>query len=307
MITRFFNTSKPIHLVIISVFTLIIFVIARVNQIDDELSMSLIIKELGKYSVVLISIFTLNFLVRKNKLTNNNNYDILFYSLLLMVLPMTMEGYKILLANFFLLLALRRIISLRSNINIKKKLFDAAFWIAIATLFYFWAILFFALIIAALLLYSIAHFKNWIIPFVGVLVVVIITIGYSMLFDDNFGGLSNYLDTVSFNFSDYNTQTLILAVTVISVLSVWALIFYILNLKRKQKVYRSAYMLIVIAFLIGATIIFIAPHKNGSEYLFMFSAIAIIMANYLESVKNPWLAELYVWLLILAPVTLLML
>jgi Family of unknown function (DUF6427) len=307
MITRFFNTSKPIHLVIISVFTLIIFVTARVNQIEDELSLNLVIKEIGKFSVVLISILTLNFLVRKNKLTHNNNFDILFYSLLLSILPITMQGVNILLANFFILLALRRIISLRSNINIKKKLFDAAFWIAIASLFYFWAILFFALIIAALLLYSIAHFKNWIIPFVGVLVVVIITMGYSIIFNGDFGMLYNYYEPTNFNFSEYNSKTLIFAVTVITLLSVWALIGYVLKLNQIQKRYRSAYILIFIAFFIGLAVILIAPHKNGSEFLFVFSALAIVMANFVESIKIPWLAELYVWLLILTPLTLLML
>lgn len=307
MITRFFNTSKPIHLVIISVFTLIIFVIARVNQIEDELSLNLVIKEIGKFSVVLISILTLNFLVRKNKLTHNNNFDILFYSLLLSILPITMQGVNILLANFFILLALRRIISLRSNINIKKKLFDAAFWIAIASLFYFWAIVFFALIIAALLLYSIAHFKNWIIPFVGVLVVVIITMGYSIIFNGDFGVLYNYYEPTNLNFSEYNSKILIFAVTVITLLSVWALIGYVLNLNQIQKRYRSAYILIFIAFFIGLAIIFIAPYKNGNEFLFVFSALAIVMANFVESIKTPWLAELYVWLLILTPLTLLML
>ena len=52
------------------------------------------------------------------------------------------------------MLALRRLISLQSKLDIKKKLFDAAFWITIATLFYFWSMLFFALVIVALIYYS---------------------------------------------------------------------------------------------------------------------------------------------------------
>jgi Family of unknown function (DUF6427) len=307
MITRFFKTSKPIHVVIIAVFILLVFIVTKVSNISDRLSFGIAIKELSKYGIVLISILTLNFLVKKNKLTNNNNYDILIYGLLLAILPMTMYFTNILLANFFILLALRRIISVRSNINVKKKLFDAAFWIAIAALFHFWAILFFVLIIAALLLYSIAHFKNWIIPFIGVLVVMILTASYFVVVHGGFVELFNYLETINANFSSKTFTTLTFEVSVIGALGAWALIFHSINLKQKQKAYRPMYILILIAFLIGLAVIFISQNKYGSEFLFALPVLSIIMANYLESVKNIWLAELYVWLLILTPVTLLML
>ncbi len=307
MITRFFKTSKPIHLVIIVLFALMVFIITSLGNINEGLSFGTAIKALSKYSVILISILTLSFLVKKNKLTKNNNYDVLIYGLLLAILPITMHVTNILLANFFILLALRRIISVRSNISVKKKLFDAAFWIAIATLFHFWAILFFVLIIAALLLYSIAHFKNWIVPFIGVLVVMLITTSYFVVVYGNFEELFNYLETISASFSSKTLTTLTFEVSIIGVLGTWALIFYSINLRQKQKAYRPMYMLILIAFLIGLVIIFISPNKDGSEFLFIFPVLAIIIANYLESVKQPWLAELYVWVLIFTPITLLML
>ncbi|VAV86337.1 Uncharacterized integral membrane protein [hydrothermal vent metagenome] len=307
MITRFFKTSKPIHIVIIAAFTLIVFIITSLGNINEGLSFGIAIKALSKYSIILISMLTLSFLVKKNKLTNNNNYDILIYGLLLAILPITMQVTNILLANFFILLALRRIISLRSNINVKKKLFDAAFWIAVAALFHFWAILFFVLIIAALLLYSIAHFKNWIIPFVGVIVVILITASYFVIVYGSFEELFNYMETISANFSSETFTTLTFEVSVIGALGTWALIFYSINLRQKQKAYRPMYILILIAFLIGLVVIFISPNKDGSEFLFIFPVLAIIMANYLEAVKQLWLAELYVWVLIFTPITLLML
>ena len=307
MITRFFNTSKPIHIIIITFFTLIVFVITSISNIGDELSFNLLFKEFSKYGIILISIFTLTFLVRKNKLTNNNSFELLVYGFLLSSLPISMQDSNVLISNFFILLALRRIISLRSNLKTKKKLFDAAFWIAIASLFYFWAILFFVLIIMAVLLYSLAHFKNWIIPFIGVLVVVLITMSYSIVVYGNFDVIFNYLETTSLNFSGYNIKPLVYQISIIVILSLWPLFFYMINLKRKQKTSRPAHILIFIAFLIGAAIIIIAPQKNGSEFLFVFSPLAIIIANYLESIKKYRISEFYVWLLILTPVVLLML
>lgn len=307
MVTNFFNTSKPIHFVIIGIFTFIVFVISGYGSINDDLSFALAFNELGKYAVVLSSIFVLDFLVNKNKLSKKNGYEILIYSLLLAVLPITMQISNVLLANFFILLALRRIISLRSHLQVKKKLFDAAFWIGIASLFYFWAILFFALIIAALIFYAIGHFKNWIVPFIGVLTVTIIVMGWSIVLQDNIDVLPSVLDVANLNFTDYNTAEIIFAITVIAVLSVWALFFFMASLKQKPKAYRPSYILVVFAFLIGLTIVFVTPNKNGSELLFVFPAITIIISNYLEAIQKRWLAELYIWLLISTPFFLLML
>ena len=307
MVTNFFNTSKPIHFVIIGIFTFIVFVLSGVGSIDKDISFALILNELGKYAVVLLSIFVLDFLVNKNKLSKKNGYEILIYSLLLAVLPITMQISNVLMANFFILLALRRIISLRSQLQVKKKLFDAAFWIAIASLFYFWAILFFALIIAALFFYAIGHFKNWIIPFIGVLTVAIIVIGWSIVFQDNIDVLPSILDVANLNFVDYNTAEIIFAITAISVLTLWALFFFVASLKQRPKAYRPSYILVIFALLIGLVIVFVTPNKNGSELLFAFPAITIIISNYLEAIQKRWLAELYIWLLISTPFFLLML
>ena len=307
MITRFFNTAKPIHFVIISAFTLIVFVLNSLANIEPGYKGNLIFTEIGKYMIVLSSIFVFDFLVRKNKLSKRNGYEILIFSLLLAILPITMTISKILVANFFVLLALRRIISLRSNLSIKKKLFDAAFWIAIASLFYFWAVLFFILIIVALILYSISDFKNWIIPFMAILVVVLVSISYSLIVQDSFNGWSNYIDEASSNFTNFNDNSIIFSISVLAILSFWALIIYVLNLKKRQKAYRPSNILVLTAFLIGVSIIVVSPNKNGSEFLFMFPALAIIISNYLEVIKERWIAEIYVWTLILTPVIALML
>ena len=73
--------------------------------------------------------------------------------------------------TFLYLLGYRRIISLRSQINVNKKLFDAAFWIAIAAYFIFGLYCFLLLIIITLLLYTDNNIKHWLIPFTGLLTV----------------------------------------------------------------------------------------------------------------------------------------
>ncbi|MBN4085513.1 hypothetical protein JYT89_04125, partial [Flavobacteriaceae bacterium AH-315-B10] len=168
---------------------------------------------------------------------------------------------------------------------------------------YFWAILFFILIIAALLFYSITNFKNWIIPFIGLLTVVIIISSYSIIVSNNFSKIFNYLDTTNFDFTTYNVLNLIIGITILVSFGLWSLLSYIRNLKFKIQTQKPSHLLIMVALLISIVIILIAPNKNGSEFIFMFAPLSIIMANYIESIKEQWFAELFIWILILTPIS----
>src|SRR5690606_17021949 len=181
MISSFFSKSKPIHLVVISSLLFVVFLIAKTYAIKEPFTIALFFKQAGLFGVCLMSLFVLDFFVSKNNLTKKNSYKILLFGLCITVLPEVLLNTKILIANLFVLLALRRIVSLRTQKEIKKKLFDAAFWIGMATLLYFWSALFFILIFAALALYTILDIKNWMIPLVGFLTVLIIAASYMIL------------------------------------------------------------------------------------------------------------------------------
>ena len=302
MITRFFSTSKPIHLVLVSFFVFGLFLVIRFGYYSEGIDSTQILKELVLYSVTILSIFVLSFFVNKNNLTKQNSFKILFFSLFLACIPETIQHGNIIISNVFILFAIRRIISLRSNLSIKKKLFDAAFWIVLASLFYFWSILFLILVFAALIFYSIGQINNWIIPFTGILTVVLIVVCYYILTENSFGDINRYVDGLSFDFSNYNKLSLIISITIILSLGLWALFFYIRKLQDKTRAYRPSFILILIALIIGSTIVILAPNKNGSEFIFLFGPLAIIMTNYIESIKETWFAEVFVWLLIITPI-----
>ena len=79
------------------------------------------------------------------------------------------------------------------------------------------------------------------------------------------------------------------------------------NLKNKSKTHRPSAILVIISSLIALVIIAIAPNKNGSEFLFLFAPLAIIMANYLETIEEKWFREGLIYGLILLPIISLML
>ena len=302
MITRFFRTSKPIHLVLVSFFVLGLFLVVRLGYYSKGISGVQILKELTLYGITLLSIFVLSFFVNKNNLTKQNSFKILLFSLFLACIPATIQHGTIIVSNVFILFAIRRIISLRSNLHIKKKLFDAAFWIALASLFYFWSILFLILVFAALIFYSIGQSNNWMIPITGIVTVALIVISYNIITENTFGDIYNYIDSVGFDFSNYNSPKLISSIAIISLLGLWTLFFYTKKLQDKSRSLRPSFTLVLIALIIGVAIVILAPNKNGSEFIFLFAPLAIIMTNYIESVKKVWLAEVFIWLLIITPI-----
>lgn len=307
MITSFFKQAKPIHFVLISTFLLLVFIAAKIYAIHEPLTVKLFFKQVFYFGIVLASLFLLDFFASRNNLTKKNSYKLLMFGLFMAMLPETLLNSKTLMANFFILLALRRIISLRTQKDIKKKLFDAAFWISIASLLYFWAILFFILIFAAMIFYSIVSIKNWIVPLTGMLAVLILWVSAMFVLDYDF---SDYLDGLfiyNFDFTGLNSARIIISTTILISYGTWGSFYFIKHLKDKSKSLRPSFTLIIISSVIALLIILISPYKDGSEFIFMFAPLAIIMTNYLEVTREKWFQEVLVWVLVLIPAVFLIL
>lgn len=301
MIASIFSKSKPINFIIVFVITALAFIIGHYKLVSDPYSIKNIVRTLFLFFIGSMTILILNFIVSKNKLTKDNNYEILLYSLFMLAMIPTTIDKNILFSNFFLILGVRRILSVRSQVQLNKKYFDAAFWISIAALFYFWSILFFALIPISLLLYTDHKLNHWLIPLIGVFTVFVLAVSSSLLFHHSYFGLFKSLPDISYNFSSYNSIANIIAITFFMSYAIWSSVFYSLNIKQKKKALRPSYKIILFAVLISAIIVIISPKKIGSEFLFMFAPLSIIISNYLQIIKDKWFRELFLLLIIIMP------
>ncbi|MBT8286670.1 MAG: hypothetical protein KJO00_01540 [Bacteroidia bacterium] len=307
MITRFFSTSRPIHLVLITLVVILLFVVARTVGLNNEIDLGYLLFESGVFLVLFASIVVFSFFVSKNTLTLDNGYKLLFFALFLAIVPQTLMNSNTLLANLFIILALRRLFSLKNNLRVKKKLFDAGFWVALATYFYFGAVLFFLLIFVALLVFSISRINNLIVPVLGFLTVLIILTSYSIITTGNYGSFLEIAQLPSYDYSVYNDIGLVIGLTILISFGIWASFFYIKSFKEKLKTAKSVHYLVILNVMIAMILVVTTPKKDGSEFIFLFTPLAIIMSNYLEGVSERWFAEVFIWLLILTPVAKLML
>ncbi|MCA0131310.1 DUF6427 family protein [Winogradskyella alexanderae] len=300
MITSVFNKSKPVNFLIVLTFVLLIIAISNYNSLFNGFDNTLIV--LFKILVIVFKIFLFDFIVGKNNLTKRNSFAILAFGILISFFPTIFNNIDLLLSNLFIILALRRIISLGSKKNIKKKLFDASFWIAMATLFYFWAILFFAIIIVGLIYYSQNDIKNVIIPLIGVITVLILLVAYNILIQDKFFGSSNFEITASLDFTPYNKKATVFKLTILITSFLWTIVYYFKSIADKNNKLKPSYFLIAWTSIISILIALIAPVKNGSEFIFLFAPLSIILANYIEVISERWFKEIFVGILLLTPV-----
>ena len=301
MITSFFKTSKPIHYIIFLIVLICLFVYQRIIIVNYQGNLSNTLNEIGDLLILLASFFTLIFIVTKNNLTYNNGYAALYFCLFIGLIPSCLEENSILLSNLFILLSFRRIMSLKTNSNIKKKLLDASMWICLAAIFEPWAILFFLVLFFGMVFYSVTQIKNTMIPFCGILAVAILLTSYRLLTENAFPSVTEFLPTLRFDNTSFNntitkTESLqFLAVVLFGIVSFFGKVV----LKNRLKTH--SVFVILLAILIGITMVFINSNHGASRYyLFAFAPTSIILANFSETTMYRWLSDLVIGLLLFA-------
>ncbi len=186
MLTSFFGKSNPVNYLILGVFIIIGYLLGGLSGSETELTPLGILEQVFFVSVGLLSIMLLDFIVQKNALTRNNTYAILFFGCFMAMIPTVFLNADVLLANFFLLLAVRRIISLKNDKNSEKKILDASLWITVASFFYFYSLLFFVPLWLAIVQKPNSSYKQMLVPFAGFFAAIIINVAYHLLVFDSF-------------------------------------------------------------------------------------------------------------------------
>ena len=205
MIANFFNQTKPIDFLVLSLLVLLIFLSSLIQGYSGELSLFFFVKYGLFLAAAIMTVFVLNFIIRKNALCEDNSYAILFYILLWGIFPKSLLNGGIFVSNFILLFAFRRLYSLRSPLRTNEKIFDSAFWIGIASIFYLWSFLYLLLVYAAIWLFRRADWKNIWIPIVGYVTPIFLAYTYLLAFDDveRFMGIWNF--NFRFDLSTYGS------------------------------------------------------------------------------------------------------
>ena len=293
MLARIFSKTSPLNYLIVGVLSFLFFLFYFFS-IRTPLTIILFLKEFGSYLVLLGSLFLVNFILLKNNLTKNNTYTLMFFLIFILFFPNIFSNKTILISCFFIMLSLRRILSLKININVREKIFDASFWIFIASLFYFWSILFIILVFASIILHASNNYKNWLVPFIAFASIFIILLMISFVTSENIYSYINTYSTTSFNFSYFSNVYEQISLAMFTSISILIVANQIIDLRNKPLNMQSLYKLVFLSLIIGIVIYVISNNKTNALLFYCLPPLAIISANFLERVKEYWFKEVII-------------
>ncbi|MFD1315321.1 DUF6427 family protein [Namhaeicola litoreus] len=291
MIANFFNQSKPINFLVLLFTGLLIFSFTIAFHIYFENRIYSAVQIAFNLSLFFLLLFFHNFLTTKNKLTKNNTYGLYIFILLFAIFPESITNMKLMLSNFFLFFAYRRIYSLHSNLDTGSKIFDSGLWIGVAFIFYNWSILFLLLSAAALFLFKRLKWNYYFMLIIGFITPIFLYFTYLVYADQQgtFQELFNF--EFSFNYFNYNEFPLLIPTSVILVFSIWAIYPTLMKSRNAKQKYKASYKLLVLHLVLALAIGIVAPIKDGSEFLFYFFPFSIIFATYIQINQDNWFKE----------------
>ena len=242
-------------------------------------------------AAAILSLFVLNFLVENNGLGRSNSFVIFSYVFFIGMIPLGLVTSNIVIANFFIFLALRRILSLSAPVGVKKKILDAAILISVASIFYFWAILFFVILFLGILYYAIQDYRNWIIPSIGWITVFIIAQAATVIFTGEFLSIDWYSEKISFSLEEFQTVTHFIGLGIPLLVALFFLVVYGLKFKRWQATTKPGVIIVLCMLLIAFATFVFAEDKDISKLFLLAGPVSIMAGSFFQSLKKGWLKE----------------
>lgn len=304
MISSIFGKTKPINFIILLVFLFIfywsvLFYLLDIDFYNINVGLSLL-----KIAAVFGSVLLVDFIVKRNKLTGPNTYAVLFFTLLFVLFPESINDANAIFASVFLLLAIRRLLSIKSLKNIKFKIFDASLWICISSIFYEWTLLFILLIFVCIYTYEAKNIRNWFVIVAAVFCFSMILLAFLSL-SDNLNFIREHYDfkvnlTEIYALKWWSSLKLLVFTLANFGLAFWT--FVQLGTSGVGKI--VSMRIIAVCFVIGVIVSLLVMTKDNNAIVLTFFPSIIFIVNYLESIKKTKFLELLLTVAILSPLIL---
>ncbi len=289
MLASLFKKSTPINsIVLLAAITIFCILYNLVNTPESSI---ITVERLVVIGVLWVSLFVSNFITKRNNLSKDSGFTVLFFVVFVLFFPKLFSDPRLVIANFFVLLALRRLISLQSLKNPKEKIFDASLWIFAASLFHFWSILFIILVFISILFHVSRDYRNWLLPFIAFLAVTIMFFLVSLIFNaewiEHIQKSWIFVPGIAF----VNNKSENIAVAIYLTIAVVFLVTMFLSLSKRPLIVQNSFQKIIAAFIISLVIFAISPSKSSNLLIFTFAPLAIMVTAFVEFTKVKWQRE----------------
>jgi hypothetical protein len=313
MLTRFFDNTRPITVLVlflllafISAFSVYIYftnIAFQTKYLIDPVYQHLgnIFQSIISVGLILSLGFLVNFIVHDNSITRNNSYALLFFIVLVASDPSLVILNPVLSSVFFVVLAMKNLLSLHVHKEMTQKLFNSGLLLGIASVIYPYAILYGILIFLGIVIYGADGWRKWFIPILGILVPYYFLFSWYFWFDkldffrDKFFIKTFYIAESSFN----ESPGTLLVWGVFAVLTIFSILDYSKNMGAHKPDTRKGYAMTFLALMIGLVITLVGTINNGQELIIMFLPISIIWAKFIQHQKKELWRTIFIIVVIL--------
>ena len=298
MITSVFKKSTPLNYSLVVILILVFFFLFQIQEPSWMSSYFLAFQKISLLCFISASFFLINFIVKKNGLSKDNGYAIFFYLLFILFFPTILNNPNVIYANFFLLLALRRLISLQSLKASKEKIFDASFWILVASLFQFWCILFLILVFISIVFHVSRDYRNWVLPFVALLAVAIIFLLVSLIFHFNVIEFFEKRAVIDLRIDYFKNNYENGALSIYVAVALFFVVSMLTTLSNRPQIVHTSYKKVVACFFIAVFVFILSPNKSNDLLIFSITPLTIMAASHVEYVQQKLNNEIVFYVLI---------
>jgi len=293
MLSRFFSSSQPFHY-LMGFLTLSLGSVLFLFLIQSQWQWEFLI-----VAVVLpFTLLLIQFIIVKNELTGQNSYGLFVTTMLLLTMVVVGIPYDIVGCLLLLVLALRRLLSLKKDVDTIRKIFDASFWISIAAIVQPLMAVFMAVVFVAIFLFARSRWRHWFVPLLAITCVALLSFVIELY-------TSYELVTALWNPDNYqivflwsNWQPIHLILWLLGIAGAIGLLIYIIKILDIQQRVRPRFSVLVFS---GIFALALGVVMHSDYFLMLIPSLAIFLVRSIETIKHKVVKEL----LFLLPVFLL--
>jgi hypothetical protein len=256
------------------------------------------------FLLVLIQAFFLNYILIRNDLVPKNTLIPAMVYLILMSHSRTLlQLHPVIISNLFLIIILFNLFKVYTQEDAYTEIFNAGFLTAVGSFFYFPFLYFILFIWMTFIVYSLYKWRDWLIPFTGLITPYIFLLTYFFWSDELFlvlDAYAGYYSTVAFIplYLQFSLIDWIIA-GIIVLLFLWSFLKLIANIQERiisiRKQYGTIFWLLVVCLLT-----YMGSGSYANSHLAMIAMPVSIYFSYgFSNIKRKFWIELFFGILTL--------
>lgn len=252
---------------------------------------------------MLIQAFMINRVIADKNLVDRNSWLPALLYIVLMSSSFNLFGlHPVWFANFFLIIALNKMFEVFKDETVNIEIFNVAFLISIASLFYLPALLFIFLLIAALITYFLLSIRELLASIIGVLLPYIFVTLYYYWFDQleekigYFSALTINIETIFKQIVPYGWASIVVT-GLIGLVSISRI--YLGTLRDKPIRIRKRFQVLLAYLIISVVSVIFAGPLLEVHYGIIMLPLSVIIAGFFQENKKLQINEAFFNMLLL--------